>query len=95
MKDKVLLDVLLPATQKTYEFRIPFDLTVDQASQLMARILATREPVRYEADGNADLMLRGVAGTNVSSGEMLNPNETFRALVEQGVLVDGAPVVLV
>lgn len=93
MKDKVLLDVLLPATGRRYEFRIPFDSTVDEASQLMARILSTREPARYEADGNADLMLCPLPGA-AGAGEELNPNETFRALVEQGVLVDGSRVAL-
>ena len=48
MKDKVLLEVLLPATQVVYEFRIPFDLTVNEASALMSRVLAQREPLRYE-----------------------------------------------
>ncbi len=99
MKDKIMLDVLLPATQRSYEFRVPFDLTVDQAAQLMARILATREPASYEADGNADLMLRRVGpdgrSAGMSDGEMLNPNETFRALAERNVLVDGSPVAIV
>lgn len=91
MKDKVLLNVLLPATGRSYEFRVPFDLTVDEASQLMARILASQESERYAADGTADLM---VVGNVPAAGEQLNPNETFRALVEQGALVDGSAVAL-
>lgn len=93
MKDKVLLEVQLPATGIEYEFRVPYDLTVDQASGLIANVLARREPVRFEAPaGGSDLMLRG----NVEgAGNTLNPNETIRALVEQGVLVDGSLVSLV
>ena len=37
-------------------------------------------------------MLR--AGAGAHEGEELNPNETIRALVNQGVLVDGTPVAL-
>lgn len=93
MKDKVLLDVLLPATGKTYEFRVPFDLTVEQASGLMAQIIAQREPARYAAPRGCDLMI--LAQDSASSGNQLNPNESFRALVEQGVLGDGSSVALV
>jgi hypothetical protein len=88
VRDKVLLEIVLPATRRTYEFRIPFDLTVDEAAGLVSNILATRESTYYESNGGADLML-------LSSGDELNPNETFRALVEQGVLVDGTRVALV
>ncbi len=89
----MLLDVLLPATGETYEFRVPFDLTVEQASGLMAQMLAQREPARYTAPCGCDLMVaeRG----SVSAGNQLNPNEAFRALVEQGVLGDGSSVALV
>lgn len=93
MKDKVCLSVLLPATQATYEFRVPFDATVDEATQLMASILAAREPARFETHGDADLMLCG--SVQEGGGQELNPNETFRALVSQGVLTDGSPVALV
>lgn len=91
MKDKVLLEVLLPATQTEYEFRVPFDLTIDEASALMARVLAQRESLRYEIAGGVDLMLRG---EGVGAGDALNPNETVRALVERGVLSDGCRVAL-
>ncbi|MGI6216409.1 MAG: hypothetical protein ACOYIK_02235 [Coriobacteriales bacterium] len=88
MKDKVLLKVKLPATQRSYEFRLPFDLTVDEGAGLVSSILATRESTYFEDCGGADFML-------LTSGDELNPNETFRALVEQGVLVDGSSVALV
>lgn len=93
MRDKVLVSVLLPATDKHYELRVPYDLTVEQAAGLISRVLASSEPARYCAQDGADLMLvgQGVAG----SGDQLNPNETFRALVEQGVLGDGSALALV
>lgn len=93
MKDKVMLEVLLPATGREYELRVPYDMSVDQACDLMANVLARREPARFKApEGGSDLMLRG----NVQgAGNTLNPNESVRALVEQGVLEDGSPVALV
>lgn len=93
MRDKVLLEVLLPATGRVYEFRVPFDVTAETAARLMAQVLASREPARYEATDEVDLMLR--AGAGAHEGEELNPNETIRALVGQGILVDGTPVALV
>lgn len=92
MKDKVLLSVFLPATRESYEFRVPYDMTVETACKLMSKMLATKEPARYEATAGADLML---CGDVPGAGEELNPNETFRALVEEGVLVDGSPVALI
>ena len=88
-----MLEVQLPATGREYEFRVPYDMSVDQAAGLIAAVLARREPARFEApEVGSDLMLRG----NVEgAGNTLNPNESIRALVEQGVLVEGSPVSLV
>ncbi len=88
-----MLEVQLPATGREYEFRVPYDMSVDQAAGLIADVLARREPARFVApEGGSDLMLRG----NVEgAGNTLNPNESIRALVEQGVLVDGSAVSLV
>ena len=93
MKDKVLLEVLLPATQREYEFRVPYDAMVEEASRLMSRILASREPARYVASDGVNLVFGGTREED--AGKQLNPNETMRALVEQGVLVDGSSVILV
>ncbi len=91
MHDKVLLSVKLPATGGLYEFRVPFDLTVDQAARLISQVLGRREPSRYDSSGAVDLMLLDEGG----AGGQLNPNETVRALVEQGTLADGSHVALV
>lgn len=93
MRDKVLLEVLLPATGAVYEFRVPYDMTVDEACGLMSGVLARREAAHYEAPpGGCDLMLRGgVEG----AGDLLSPNELIRVLVDRGVLSDGVPVALV
>lgn len=92
MRDKLLLSVLLPATQRTYEFRVPLDLTVEQAASLVSQLLGRREGASYQAAKGVDLMLCDAHGPQ--TGEELNPNETFRALVEQGVLVEGSTVAL-
>lgn len=94
MKGKVLVSVKLAATGKSYEFRVPLDSTVESAATLMSRMLASREPARYEHTGAVDLMLLDGAG-GAAAGDALNPNETFRALVEQGVLGDGSALAIV
>ena len=90
MRDKVLLEVLLPATGRRYEFRMPFDITVEEGARLVSRILSAREPLRYEQSAEVDLMLMDGA----SAGRLLNPKETFRGLVLGDVLVDGSAVML-
>ena len=91
MKNKELLNVTLPATQQTYEFRVPVDLTVEEGARLMSRILATRDQVRYAASDEVDLMLLSGDG----AGAILNPKETFKFYVGHGQMMDGSPVVLV
>lgn len=91
MKNKVLLNVLLPATQRTYEFRVPLDLSIEEGTRLMSRILATRDQVRYAATDDVDLMLLSGEG----EGAILNPCETFKFYVSQGQLMDGSPAALV
>lgn len=92
MNDKVLLNVFLPATQRSYEFRVPYDMTVDESVDLIGNILASREPARYTNNGEADLILmdQGELGVGVT----LNPNETLRALVEQQTLFNGSRVII-
>lgn len=91
MKDKLLLGVRLPATLERYKFRMPYDLTVEEGSRLAARLLAAREPARYVASPEVEMMyLEGA-----SAGVIINPKETFRSLVLQGLLVEGSEVMLV
>lgn len=91
VKDKLLALVKVPATMETYEFRIPYDLTVEQGSDLIARLIAAREPARYKATCEADLMfLQGQR-----AGEVVNPSETIRDLVLGGLLIDGSMLALV
>jgi len=91
MKNKVLLNETLPATQRSYEFRVPLDLTVEEGARLMSRILATRDQVRYAASDEVDLMLLSGDGT----GAILNPKETFKYYVSHGQMMDGSPACLV
>ncbi|MBR3157758.1 MAG: hypothetical protein IKF14_01520 [Atopobiaceae bacterium] len=91
LKDKLLIQIKLPATQEEYEFRVPYDLTVEEGSRLAARILAARESAQYEATDDVDLMhLEGVG-----MGEILNPKETFRSLLLSERLVEGSRLMLV
>ena len=91
MKDKLLLSVRLPATLERYQLLMPYDLLVKEGANLAARILANREQTRYEATSEVELMyLEGP-----TSGELINPNETFRSLMLQRMLVEGSEVMLV
>ena len=91
MKNKVLLNVTLSATQRTYEFRVPLDLTIEEGARLMSRILVTRDQVRYAVSDEVDLMLLSGEGT----GAILNPKETFKFYVSHGQMMDGSPAALV
>lgn len=90
MNERVRLMVLLPATRRRYEFRMPYDITVEQGARLMSRILAAREPLRYEASDEVDLML--LEGSDV--GALINPKDSFRGLVLSGAIVEGSAVML-
>lgn len=90
MRDKVLVGVFLAATQRTYEFRIPFDLQVGEVANLIARMLASRERCRFAAPAAADLMY--VDGD--AAGTLLDSARTVRELVLTGRLVDGQLVAL-
>ena len=90
MIDKILLKVLLPANQQTYEFRVPLDLTVAQGTQLMARILAAQDGARYCASDEGGLMFC----EGPSAGALLDEQVPFGALVANDLLVDGALLAL-
>lgn len=90
MRNKILLNVFLPATQQSYEFRVPLDLTVEEGSYLISRILSTRDPVRYAASEDVDLMM--LDGEN--AGAVLSPRESFKWYVERDQLMDGSALAL-
>ncbi len=90
MRNKILLNVFLPATQKSYEFRVPLDLSVEEGSRLISRILNSRETVRYAASDDVDLMMLD----GKDSGAILSPLETFKWYVEHNQLVDGSSLAL-
>lgn len=91
MREKVMVRVRLPATQRTYEFRVPFDLNVRSSAELMARLLSTREGVRFIPDVSAHLMLLD----GKDAGALLEGNRSIRGLVLEGVLVNGSELALV
>lgn len=90
MKDKVLLSVLLPATGRRYEFRVPYDMTVEDAARMISELLAARECEQYEANPQADLAI--IDPLSACPGNMLNPRDLIRVLVENGDLSDGTLV---
>jgi hypothetical protein len=91
MKNKVLVRVRLAATCDAYEFRIPFDLIVGQAAQLMERMLESRVGPLYEATGGACLMYADGA----RAGTLLDSAASVRTLVAHDELVDGCSLALV
>ncbi len=91
MGDKVTLNVVLPATGKTYEFRVSFDLLAGQAADLMANLLSSCEGCRYVASAAADLMF----ADGPHAGTLLDEKTTIRSLVVADDLYDGQELVLV
>lgn len=91
MRDKILLNVLLPVARRSFEFRVPLDLTVEEGTQLISALVASREPARYESSSDAGLMhLEGPA-----AGVALHPDESFRAIAENDEITDGSRLALV
>lgn len=91
MRDKVTLNVALPATGKTYEFRVSYDLLAGQAADLMANLLSSREGCRYVAPAAADLMY----ADGSRAGALLDAGTPIRTLVVADDLFDGRELVLV
>lgn len=92
MKDKVLVSVLLPATRRRYEFRVPLDMVVEEAARMVSEILGSRERGSYLPGAAPALVL--IDPASGAAGELLNPREIVRNLVEQGTLVDGSSLAL-
>ena len=67
--DKILFDVLLPATERRYDLWVPCDLPMQSVSELVASALQIAEPDFYRATPDAALML-------LSTGEIQNPSVT-------------------
>lgn len=91
MRNKVLLNIYLAATQKTYEFRVPYDVRVGKAATVMARILGRREHPLYIPQKDACLMY--INGR--MAGDLLDENSRVRELVVKEELLDGQLLALV
>lgn len=91
MDGRIVVSIMLPATGRRYEFRVPLHVTVGHAVALIADILAVREPDAYENTGEGDV---AIVDEGPYHGRFLNPSETFEALCDQGVICDGARLVL-
>ena len=84
MKNKTLLNVRLPITGKHYDFWVPGDMCMQDATMLIAEAMQNIEPDYYEATAHAALML-------AATGQIQHPGAT----VSQIGLVDGTEFVLV
>lgn len=93
MKEKIELQVVLAPTHAAYTFRVPLDLTAAEAAALISQLLERQEPALWRSTGKEDLMLCDPGSDD--AGELLNPNETVRALRAFGLLADGTRVALV
>lgn len=93
MRNKVELRVIFAPTHEEHVVWVPLDLTVSQAAALVSRLLERREPVLWQATGGEDLML--CEHGSEFNGELLNPNETIRALKANQTIANGTRVALV
>ena len=91
MNEYIILNVLLPATGESYEFRVPEESTVEESIRLISTILASVESEFYEDSQEGDLVIRQPGDTQ---GIMLNPKENYRNLVKQGLLTTGVRLML-
>lgn len=91
MNERVIMNVFVPATGKEAEFLIPVDMTVQDSLLLICEILASTQPDLYQADGQADLVIREQSPWQ---GAMLNPRDTYRHLMRLGMISPGAKLVL-
>lgn len=82
--EKVMFDVVLPATGRHYDFLVPAELTMGDAAELIARAMQVAEPSYYEAGPDAALMY-------VPTGEIQDP----AAVVSEVGFSDGSRFVLV
>jgi len=81
---KILFDILVPATGRHYDFWVPDDLTMQEASALVSEAVQVAEPAYYRSTPDAALMY-------VPTGQVQNPHAT----VAQIGFTDGDCFVLV
>ena len=90
MRDKVCIRVRLAATQRSYELRVPHDLPVGVAADLMARLLEVHVGPRFRACDHPRLML----AEGPDSGSIVDGQTKVGDLVATGVIAQGTRVVL-
>ncbi len=84
MMDSTLFCVELPATAKSYDFWVPDDMTMQEASRLIGQAMQMIEPDHFLFTGTQALMYR-------RTGQIQDPAAT----VSQIGFVDGEQFVLV
>lgn len=84
MNGKTLLAIMLPATKKTYDFWVPSDMTLHDATLLITEALESREKHFFAPDAHNTFMAQ-------DTGELLDHNHTIESLG----LINGSRLVLV
>lgn len=73
MSKKILLNIMLPATKKTYDFWVPSDMTLHDTSALVAGLLESREKNFFTASTHNTLMAQ-------ETGDLLDHNQSLESL---------------
>lgn len=68
--DKTLVSVLLPATGKSYDFWVPNDMNMREATTLISEAMQIAEPSFYKRSADAALMY-------IATGEIPPANATI------------------
>ena len=68
--DKTLVSVLLPATGKSYDFWVPNDMSMREATTLISEAMQIAEPSFYKRSADAALMY-------IATGEIPPANATI------------------
>ena len=69
--ERVIASVYLPAAEKTYDVRLPWDLNAGKAAELVSQALAELSDGAYLRSRAAVLIWR-------ETGQLLNPRQTLR-----------------
>lgn len=82
--DKIIVELRIPAIDKIYDVKIPRDIQIWEATQLIVKMVSNLHPVLYASENEAMLV-------DYESGEVIAVN----ALVADSGLTNGARVMLI
>ena len=82
--DKIIVELRIPAIDKIYDVKIPRDIQIWEATQLIVKMVSNLHPVLYASENEAMLV-------DYESGKVIAVN----ALVADSGLTNGARVMLI